>query len=180
MKGDAHDAVESAKSWVSLVTESPKNGMEEHVDVKPTREGGDNRAFFDRSVKSQPSQIRLGPDQLLLTHTAVHEFGHAVENHVEGVQKAAQEFRDHRVGKDPTINFAQKYPGGGYAEHEKGAKDTFDLHFKGSSAYYCGKVDTEIVSMGLQALHGDGARFAKEDPEYAKFILGTLDGSLRK
>lgn len=52
-----------------------------------------------------------------------------------------------------------------------------------SSARYCGKVysggrATEILSMGLQKLYSDPIHFAKNDPEYFKFVVGVLDGSL--
>jgi len=51
-------------------------------------------------------------------------------------------------------------------------------------AYYVGKdykyKATEALSMGLQKVFEDPLRFAKLDPEYFKFVLGQLDGSLRK
>ena len=37
----------------------------------------------------------------------------------------------------------------------------------------------EILSMGVELLYADPVGFAERDPEYFKFILGLLDGSIR-
>ena len=45
------------------------------------------------------------------------------------------------------------------------------------SAYYVGKQygdNSEILSMGIQALHEDPVKFFKNDPEYANFVVSVL------
>lgn len=53
----------------------------------------------------------------------------------------------------------------------------------GDAKWYVGKHypsgDTEILSMGLEKLYDSPLDFAEKDPEFFKFLLGILDGSLR-
>jgi hypothetical protein len=35
------------------------------------------------------------------------------------------------------------------------------------------------VSMGLEQLHRDPVKFAKDDPEYFNFVMGALHGDTR-
>ena len=93
------------------------------------------------------------------------------------------EFKKYRLkGQEPVeLNtlFSQFDPG------ERGADDDFGKLFghKSSSAYYTGKDygdhATEILSMGMEQLYKNPAHFARTDPEFCKFVLGILDGSLR-
>jgi hypothetical protein len=74
-------------------------------------------------------------------------------------------------------------PHANFRDDEEGRKDKFDNVYDELSAYYVGKDygqgATEIVSMGLELLYNNPILFAKKDPEYLKYILGILDGSLR-
>ncbi len=67
---------------------------------------------------------------------------------------------------------------------EKGRKDNFDKAFPDPAEhYYIGKNynnASEVLSMGLQKMYRDPINFAKQDPEYFKFVLGICDGSLLK
>ena len=138
----------------------------------------DQRAFADQSSHS----IYLG--HFSDVDTAVHEWGHHVEFSVPWVRAAAIEFLSHRVGNEPLKKLAEVAPTHGYGKNEDGRKNEFDKAFNLEHAYYVGKQyangDTEIVSMGAQKLYEDPVRFAKNDPEYCKFMLGIFDGSLRK
>ena len=73
--------------------------------------------------------------------------------------------------------------GGGYKDDELGRKDKFDRAFTEADAWYVGKPykhrATEVLSMGMQKMYNDPVEFAKLDPEYCKWVLGILDGSLR-
>lgn len=112
--------------------------------------------------------------------TAVHEFGHHVEHTIPGVREAANAFLAHRVGDEPETRLADLFPG--FDRYVTGKKDHFDDYFQGSRAYYVGRTygdSTEVISMGMQAIAEDPGGFAARDPEYAKLILGILDGSLR-
>lgn len=114
----------------------------------------------------------------------VHEMGHGIENRMFGSQQAARQFLLHRLAGEQQVKL-NSLPGqeGAYADGETGAKDQFDRYFGERGGYYVGKQymtgDTEIISMGAQALFEDPARFAAVDPEYFAFTLGVLRGELR-
>jgi HK97 family phage portal protein len=122
----------------------------------------------------------------------VHELGHAIENKVVtgGVPLSVRvrEFRDYRVGDEQPQQLNKVLAGKTLAmtrfdDSEMGVKDHFDRALPEERAWYAGKTyksgDTEIVSMGLEALHHDPVNFIRKDPEYASFIMGVMDGSLR-
>lgn len=114
--------------------------------------------------------------------TAIHELGHALEHQLPTVNARAVEFAAYRIGDEPFSKMALLFPGHGYGEHEQGRKDKFDQAFDRNSAYYIGKSyagNSEVVSMGIEKLSVDPVGFAKNDPEFCKFILGILDGALR-
>ena len=135
----------------------------------------------------------------------VHEMGHHLENMRPGVQKRAVEFRDYRIAQSgkPVRQLKEVFPESGFREYEKGSDDTFGKAFDrlwnpdlapdysdiskimGPShfGFYTGKIyhdnNTEIVSMGVQLLYNDPGGFARRDPEYFKFIVGVLDGTIK-
>jgi hypothetical protein len=123
------------------------------------------------------------------TDVIVHEYGHFLENKITtGGTKLldrSAEFLDYRVKDETPIDMHAKYGSGDPGE--MGRKDKFDQVFSESSAYYVGKVygigkkayGTEILSMGAQELYTNPGIFARRDPEYGKYIIGALDGSLR-
>jgi hypothetical protein len=131
-----------------------------------------------------------GNDQIMVPtegnrDLTVHEMGHHVEFQVDGVKGVAREFLAHRVGNQPLRKLKELFPDTNYKDDEEGRDDDFGRAFGAGSraSWYVGKHyqgATEIVSMGLEKLHADPLGFARDDPEYAGFILGILDGSLRK
>jgi hypothetical protein len=112
----------------------------------------------------------------------VHEWGHHIEYNVPGAKKAAGEFLRYRLKGEKPQKLKDVLPQRKYKNDEIAAKDEFDKAFGPESGWYVGKIysggATEIISMGLERLYEDGAAFARKDPEYCKFILGVLDGSL--
>jgi hypothetical protein len=126
------------------------------------------------------SEVHIGREQVPAIH--VHELGHAIEWQVPGVHDAVEEFLAHRVGDEAPRSMDDVAPGVGYERTEMGRKDKFDAHFSERDAYYVGLVKTngnsEVLSMGLQAMYNDAVAFAKNDPEFFNFIIGILDGSL--
>jgi hypothetical protein len=114
----------------------------------------------------------------------VHEMGHHVEFRIDGVFKAAKEFLEYRVKGQALKKLNELFPGSGYKDDEFGRDDEFGKAFGAgtTASWYVGKHydgATEIVSMGLEKLYTDPVEFARKDPEYCKFIIGILDGSLR-
>lgn len=148
----------------------------------------DTRAFQNAKAKF------VGLNPASKTEVVAHEIGHAIEGDAKlaspsgdtTVYARSKEFLEYRVGDEPLTSLRDKF-GKEFKNTEFGRKDRFDAIFQGHSesekmAYYTGKHyedGTEIVSMGIEALFADPVKFVKADPEYAKFILGILDGSLR-
>jgi hypothetical protein len=122
----------------------------------------------------KPGENFLGE---LLTSQVVHELGHHIELTKPGAKEAAQKFVDYRCADE---KFTDIGANSGYQEMagEKGRKDNFDRHFDDVSSYYVGKVyedgATEVISMGLQALHDNPREFINNDPEYAGFVIQQL------
>jgi hypothetical protein len=125
--------------------------------------------------------------------TIIHEYGHGIEHRVTtgGVQAyvRSKEFLNYRVGNEPKQSMKDMF-GGNYTFDEMGRKDKFDDYYGDPShpqgglnkAYYTGKEyhdGTEVLTMGMQALFDDPVGLAKKDPEWAKWVMGILDGSLR-
>lgn len=114
---------------------------------------------------------------------AIHELMHGFEENDPAVYQAVQEFRRYRVKDEPGTNLAEKFPGSKFDPREIGYKDDFGRALPEQRAYYAGKTygdrNTEILSVGAEQLFTDPAGFCAKDPEYAAFILGIMDGSLR-
>lgn len=124
------------------------------------------------------------PTGMTSTATNVHEMGHGIEYKMPGAQSAAQRFLEYRVKNEPLRKLKEVLPDSGYAAWEEGRSDDFGKAFGKSHAWYCGKSlsgggGTEIISMGVEQLYSEPMTFAEKDPEFAAFVLGILDGSLR-
>jgi hypothetical protein len=151
------------------------------VPVKILPRDTNQRANFD--PKKETMNLASGGN----ASTIVHEMGHAIDKIAtlggDESSNASLAFLKHRVGDEPLTYLARKFPQVGFSQDEVGRKDRFEEAFGERQAYYVGKkyIDnaSEILSMGLQKLHDDPLLFAKKDPEYCKFVLGVLDGSLR-
>lgn len=135
-------------------------------------------------------QYRIAVPKNGHTETIVHELGHAIEEQVPGVNAASQAFLESRVGDQEPVSMAKTFPRSGFARGEKGRNRGFENSFRrdsdkeaSSSAYYAGKdyggSGSEVLSMGIEELYRDPVGFATRDPQYAKFVIGQLDGSLR-
>lgn len=117
----------------------------------------------------------------------VHEYGHLTDYQMEtmGVvnNARAQEFLKYRVGDEQPVDMNAKFGGGNPGE--MGRKDKFDSVYDEYEAYYVGKDNntggrsSEVYTMGVQLMYNDPVKFAKDDPEYFKFVAGMMDGSLR-
>lgn len=118
----------------------------------------------------------------------IHEIGHYLENTVEGVRIAAQDFLEYRRNNSKNedskkiYKLRELFPERRYKDHEEGFGDEFEKAF-GRDAHYVGKIygsgDTELISMGLQKLWESPSWFALKDPEYFSFIIGICTGALR-
>lgn len=140
--------------------------------IDPTAQS--QRPYF-KGKRHSGSDEGIYLSRLAGAQIVAHELGHSIEGNAN-VQAAAQGFLYSRVGAEPA-----KPMGDGYGAWEVGRVNDFAKAF-GPAARYVGKHyktdDTEIISMGLEKLVSDPVHFAKADPQYFKFMLGILDGSL--
>jgi hypothetical protein len=111
-------------------------------------------------------------------YVAVHETAHAIEYKIPGIKDAVRAFRKYRIEGDSKESLARFGMSGEYGYSDEFAKVMDEGH-----AIYTGKEypdgSTEILSMGLEHLYRDPVGFCKKDPEYATFLIGVLDGTLR-
>jgi SPP1 gp7 family putative phage head morphogenesis protein len=114
--------------------------------------------------------------------TFVHEFGHHLENDLPNAKRYANEFRRMRVARAGTKDIGMNRATGRtcYKDDEVGNEDSWKKAVGSDHAFYVGKRysdgQTEIISMGIESLFANPARFAEKDPEYFKFIVGILRG----
>lgn len=120
-------------------------------------------------------------------YEVAHELGHFVDNTFtnNGVKagKRSGEFLDYRLDDEKPVSMQEVF-GDAFDETDLGRKDKFDAVFPGPEAYYCGKKYprddiTEVTAMGVEKMYTDPAALYEKDPEFFKYILGYLDGSLR-
>jgi hypothetical protein len=105
-------------------------------------------------------------------HVIIHEFGHALEHQVDVIKYNSSQFFRYRT-KDEELK-PLKSISENYDDNEYYRADEF-------SDPYCGKDYgkygySELISMGLQKLHEDPAKFAMEDGEYFDMIICCLYG----
>jgi hypothetical protein len=133
--------------------------------------------------------------------TVAHELGHLLEADTETLQ-AAIDFRTIRLGNTmDTVQLSTLLPGSGYKVDEVtvvGSDTAFSSPYAGKvymgalnpptkgMRKAMGKPDivrdvngrpqtaTEIVSMGLQYLYDDPAKFARRDPEWFDFTVNLI------
>lgn len=105
----------------------------------------------------------------------VHEMGHLIER--QGQNKALERavaFLKQRGAGETPVRLVDLFPNYGYDESEIAFRDRFLSPYAGK-LYPSGKV-TELISMGVQWLHGATERFAAEDPEMFVWLLTILRG----
>jgi hypothetical protein len=123
--------------------------------------------------------------------TFVHELGHAFDATTraggESVLDRSIEFLEYRTAGRPDVLLSD-VTGIPYGPGEKTRDGGFQEHF-GADGWYMSKsyrnrkkggaIDgSELISMAIERLYAEpGAMVA--DPEYLKFVLGVMDGSLR-
>jgi len=98
-----------------------------------------------------------------------HEMGHFIEHNNRGVSKACQTFLKRRTEGKPTKrlyeNSDEIYKDGGFVNS------------------YVGKIyrggETEILSVGLELLLKDPAKFIKKDPEHFDLVVDILRGKVK-
>ena len=100
--------------------------------------------------------------------TFVHELGHYFEQFQPETAKKAIAWRGRR-----TKGEKNEWLGPGYETNEVTKKDRFRNKYIGKDY---GPDNSEVISMGVEALFVEPADFAREDPDHFKFIYDLLRG----
>jgi SPP1 gp7 family putative phage head morphogenesis protein len=133
------------------------------------------RAFYRSDAYDEGVHVGKGVD----SDTLVHELGHHLEHTLPDAQKMANQFVRMRTADTPRVDL-QKISKS-YKSDEYGNEDKWKKLF-GEHAAYVGKTygtgSTEIISMGVEYLYKNPTKMAEADPEFFKFIVGILRGSL--
>jgi hypothetical protein len=98
----------------------------------------------------------------------VHELGHILEEADPEVRRKAHEFLDRR-----TAGEGFEWLGDQYDKREVTRRDKFADPYMGK---YYSDGSTEIVSMGLEEMWSDPAKFAQTDADYFDFIYNLTRG----
>lgn len=175
IRSGTKSSIAQAHEFLSAIVEGGDIGT---IEAKVGETAG-KRAFYNSVYKL----IQLSTDEK--ADVVVHEYGHAIERQMKTggvtVGERSMEFLNYRVGDEKAVDMHAKFGKGDPGE--MGRKDKFDSVFNEYEAHYIGfdygRGDTEILSMGVQKLYNDPVTLARKDPEYFKFVVGLLDGSLR-
>lgn len=169
-------------------SKSSINGLEERfkavfdgVMSKGILSDNDKPNVVGRNCRAHQSGETLTLTKTTDIQTAIHEYMHYVEEKNPQMIANSIAFLKYRTGNEK-IKSLKKLTGASYGSGEKARADNF---FNA----YCGKIysmtddysdafATEIMSMGVQELFTNPAKFRKEDPEYFNFVIANLKGTL--
>jgi hypothetical protein len=147
---------------------SPKKPIEVKVE---SRQGRSNAVLATNTIKMDPEK---------LVGTYVHEIGHLLEKNKGNLRAArAMLFSLTKTGQTAALSSR------GYGEHEVTHGEIPGVgDLQGGSrhtAFYAGKTygsqATEIISVGLQQLHDNPKKMARENPKYFDFMVNVLRGN---
>lgn len=164
------EQVEHFKSLISPFSPKGKAPLRLTLIVEP---GTNRRSCHTFIGGSEPeSNINLYGGDHLFNWVSIHEFGHAIEAQSSQISQNCYEFLEYRTHGD--IERPLKEISEEYEDDEVYKKDEF-------TDPYCGKIyskhdATELMSMGLQKIYEDPAKFAKEDMEYFDMIICSIYG----
>ena len=121
-----------------------------------------------RFIKADFSEVYLRHDAP--TRVILHEFGHWLEDSVQGVKKAAFAHLEPRVlGEIP------RQLGIGYHPLEYTQPDAFINAYVGKCKADGSRVYTELVSTGLEYLYENPLQLFEQDPQTGAFLLDLLE-----
>lgn len=114
----------------------------------------------------------------------VHEMGHVFEGHsrivdmdaTKNVYTQATSFLDRRTKGEKAQKLSDITGNKNYNSRETAKPDNFDSPYTGK-IYKRG--DTEIISMGLEQMFNNPAKFARDDPDYFDFTFNALENARR-
>lgn len=193
------ESVEGLKRAVPFYPQSWIDRSNKYTEVMPfkvTRSLERGHYYENHDTHFTVAELAIRSDDNFLvgdamTSNATHEFAHRVGDVVPSVAYGEKTFLMRRAG-----HMALQRPDGSLPQPEKlskidssktelGYRDNFPDHYMGK-VYGDGELGGEIFSMGMEALftgkYGglSGMEGYSADPDYRKFILGTLASSAKK
>lgn len=146
------------------------------ADLANPRNAEGDRAYANshKSMFGEANSINMGSSDH--GRVVAHELGHLLEYNTPEIHAAAMRFLAERT-KGETLERLSVITGdSSYKDHEVARKDKFISPYMGKDY---GASASEIVSMGLEYMHSDPLRLAREDPDYFDFMYDLLRGKFR-
>ncbi len=160
--------VKAAQEWLEPLVSNGGDTMK--IEIRKDATG---------RASANPGRITINDSDS--TTIIVHELTHNIE-YTRGAAARAQRiaFFEKRTAGDTLEKFADAFPEQGYDDTEVFKRDKWPTPYSGK--VYAFDTDThgssEVITMGVQHLHEDAIKFARDDPEYFDFIIGYLRGTL--
>ena len=160
----------------STVPDHIKDRVAKAVQTLETWSGGalaDHNVSYGVTKKNRSfargASINMNPGQVI-QGILLHELGHTIDSETDQGRKT-KAFEAAAIQKHKT-----RWVGGGCEADEVGSKNGFMSAYTGK--YYNAPDASEVLSMGIQALHEKPVRFAKESPDHFNFTIASLRGLL--
>jgi len=156
------------QNFFSHVLEASVHGQQMKVNLISLDEKsvyGPDRAYYNRT---DGVHVKLNGS----LSTLAHEVGHHIETAGGFLAMGTGFLLSNSKGAKA------KHVGEGYEDHEVylPSKALFSNY---SAKWYSGTA-TELVSVGVEQLYADAARFATKSPEHFKYVVGILRGDIKK
>jgi len=162
------------------------------------RKRGRGRSYYDPGSKAVLLEKSVNPG------VVAHELTHGLEAADPDLHKRAVDFLVKRNTGGKIERLKERFPGSKYEPQEISVDDDWKNpysgkiyvgKFKSDARAFANKVSgkdfdisqfpeliediqhTEVLSMGIEKLYNDPVRFAKEEPEYFKFMINTAKGA---
>jgi SPP1 gp7 family putative phage head morphogenesis protein len=148
--------------------------------------GPGERPFYrdaERAMYVEPRESAA-----LVVHEAIHGYDYnGTLADGRPVLERTYEFYNYRTAGKPLVKLNDVVPGANYKDHEQARDGGFVAALGGNSGWYAGRdygsdadrQGREVLTMGVQKLYEDPLSLAEKDPEYFRFVVGILGGTLR-
>jgi len=156
----------SIKGGIEIVKRYVSKNLLTDARIFPTK---DIRAFADSALKEVYINKKFTDASVV-----AHEITHLIERNTKTVTAASRGFLSKRANGETAKQLKRLAPGLGYKANEKAFKDKWE---ELGGDVYTGKdypISTEILTMGIERLHANPAKFYQTDPEYFEFVVKTL------
>ena len=125
-----------------------------------------------KRARYSDGKIYIHPDSL--ASTVAHEIAHGIEGQNPTVLAACKAFLASRTVGETPRKLSELTGNSEYKDYEVAYEDKWAD--RGGDAYSGRRYEdaTEILTVGIQRLHQNPLRFARQDPDYFSFVVNTL------